>query len=124
LDPHQFYKQKKSVVEEFVIFLTSKLIICFIDGFTSRMKSQSFAYLLNESESRNWIFDLEDEVHSIWVIWTSRLQECKGKFISQGWAEPQRSTGFIWAMEEACLGRGPTLGKCDLARGVKWYPPS
>ena len=25
--------------EDFVIFLTSKLITCFIDGFTSKMKS-------------------------------------------------------------------------------------
>ena len=37
------------------------------------MKSQSFAYLLNY-----WILDLEGEVHSIWDLWTSGLQECKG----------------------------------------------
>ena len=36
--------------EDFVIFLTSKLITCFIDGSTSGMKSQSIAYLLGGSE--------------------------------------------------------------------------
>ena len=35
-----------NVNEEFVMFLTSKLITCFIDGFTSIMKSQSIAYLV------------------------------------------------------------------------------
>ena len=38
-------------------------------------------YLLNGSEHiykyRN--LDLDDEVHSIWVIWTSDLQESKGQ---------------------------------------------
>ena len=64
--------------EGFVIFLTSKLITCFIDGFTLKMKSQSIAYLLNESEHIYWILDLEGEVHSIWDLWISGLQECKG----------------------------------------------
>ena len=36
--------------EGFVIFLTSKLIICFIGSFTLKRKSQLVAYLLNESE--------------------------------------------------------------------------
>ena len=34
--------------EGFVIFLTSKLITCFIGGFTLIMKPQSIAHLLNE----------------------------------------------------------------------------
>jgi hypothetical protein len=29
------------------------------------------------------VLDLEDEVHSIWVIWTTGLQECKGIFPSK-----------------------------------------
>ena len=33
------------VNEDMIIFLTSKLMTCFIDGFTSEMKSQSIAYL-------------------------------------------------------------------------------
>jgi hypothetical protein len=42
-------------------------------------KSQSIAYLLNGSEHVYWILDLETEVHSIWVMWTSNLQECQGQ---------------------------------------------
>ena len=86
-----------SANEGFVIFLTSKLITCFIDSFTSKMKSQSIAYLLNGSEHIYWILDLEDEVHSIWVIWTSGLQECKGNFIFQSRAE--RATIFGWDLK-------------------------
>ena len=67
--------------EGFVVFLTSKLITCFIGGFTSKMKSQSIAYVLNGSKHIYWNLDLKYEVHSIWVIWTSDLQECKGNFI-------------------------------------------
>jgi hypothetical protein len=63
----------------FCHFLASKLITCCIDRFTLRRKSQSIAYLLNESEHIYWMLDLENEVHSIWVIWTSNLQECKGQ---------------------------------------------
>ena len=37
-----------SANEDFVISFTSKMITCFIDGFTSKMESQSIAYLLNE----------------------------------------------------------------------------
>ena len=54
--------------EGFVIILTSKLIICFIDGFTLKIKSQSIAYLLNGSEHIHWILDLESEVYSIWDL--------------------------------------------------------
>jgi hypothetical protein len=42
---------------------------------------QLFAYLLNGSEHIYWILNLENEVHSIWIIWTSNLQECKGNSI-------------------------------------------
>ena len=74
-----------SANEGFVMFLTSKLITYFIDGFASKGKSQSIAYLLNESEHIYWILDLENEVHSIWVKWTSGLQECKGQARVGGW---------------------------------------
>jgi hypothetical protein len=57
-----------NVDEDFVMFLTSKLITCFIDGFTSGMKTQSIAYLLIESAHINWISDHEGEVHSIWDL--------------------------------------------------------
>ena len=55
------------------MFLTSKLLTCFIDGSTSKRKSQSIAYLLNGSEhiyiyiySGFWTLTM-NEVHSIWV---------------------------------------------------------
>ena len=51
--------------EGFVIFLTSKLITCFIGGFTLAMKPQSIAHLLNGNEHMYWILGLEGEVHSI-----------------------------------------------------------
>ena len=51
------------------------------------MKSQSIVHLLNESDNIYWILDLEDEVHSIWVIWTSGLQEHKGNFFSRSRVE-------------------------------------
>ena len=57
-----------NINEDFVMFLTSKLIMCFIDGFTSGMKSQSIAYLLIGSAHIYWILDLEGEVHSIWDL--------------------------------------------------------
>ena len=48
------------------MFLTSKLITCFIDGFTFKMKSQKIAYnLLTRSAHIHCILDLEGEVHSI-----------------------------------------------------------
>ena len=97
--------------KSFVIFLTFKLIACFIDGFTLRMKYQSIAYLLNGSEHLDWILNVEDEVHSIWVMWTSGLQECKGNFIFQSRAD--RASSRQW--KEACPGRDPALGRCDLA---------
>ena len=68
---------KLSANEDFVIFLTSKLIACFNSGFTLKMKSKSIAYLLNGSEQIYWIWDLQDEVHSIWDLWIIGLQECK-----------------------------------------------
>jgi hypothetical protein len=39
-----------SANEGFLIFLTSELLTCFIGDFILKMKSQSIAYLLNESE--------------------------------------------------------------------------
>jgi hypothetical protein len=38
-----------NVNEDFVIFMTSKLSTCFIDGFIFEMKSQSIVYLLLKS---------------------------------------------------------------------------
>ena len=95
-----------SANEGFVIFLNSKLITCFVDGFTSKMKSQSMAYLLIGSEHIYWILKLEGKVHSTWITWTSGLQECKGNFIFRSHA---------WSMASSGKGRrrargGPNLG--------------
>ena len=57
-----------NINEDFVMCLTSKSIMCFIDGFTSGMKSQSIAYLLIGSAHIYWILDLEGEMHSIWDL--------------------------------------------------------
>ena len=62
------------------MFLISKLITCFINGSTSGMKSQSIAYLPLGSAHIYWILDLEGEVHSIWDLWSSGLQELKCNF--------------------------------------------
>jgi hypothetical protein len=77
--------------ENLVIFLTSKLITWFIGGFTLKMRFRPIVYLLNESEHIYWIWDLEDEVHSIWDLWISGLHECKGNgFFEVGRADGQR----------------------------------
>ena len=68
----------------FVIFLTSILITTwFIGGFPLKMKSQSIAYLHNESEHTHWIWNLEVEVHSIWDLWESGLQKWKDNGFSK-----------------------------------------
>jgi hypothetical protein len=55
----------------------------FTDGFTLGMISQSIAYLLRGGEHIYRTFDLQGEMHSIWKLWTSCLQECKGNlFVS------------------------------------------
>ena len=71
------------VDEDFVMFLTSKLITCLVDDSTSGMKSQSITYL-------------QSEVHSIWDLWTSGLQECHGQcfFSKVGWGRQQFSVRF------------------------------
>ena len=101
--------------ESFVIFLTFGLVTCFIDNFTSIMTSQSIAYILNESEHIYWILDLGDEVHSLWVIWTSRLQECKGNFIFR--SQVERTTSF--GQDEKFR-----IVLWDLAGGTGWRAPA
>ena len=72
-----------NVNEDFVIFLTSKLITCFIDGFTSGMKSQSIIYLLIGSAPIYWISDLEGEVHSIWDCSQAAFKNARAIFFSK-----------------------------------------
>ena len=60
---HKYYNL--NVNKDFAMFLTSKLITCFTDGFTFEMKSQSIANLLTGSAHIYWILDLKVEMHSI-----------------------------------------------------------
>ena len=85
-----------SANEDFVIFFTSKLITCFIGGFTLKMKSQSIAYLLNGSEHIYWIWNIEDEVHAIWDLWIRDFRECKGN----GFFEVERMGNNFWSGPE------------------------
>ena len=105
--------------EDFVIFLTSKLITCFISCFISKMKSPSIVYLLSESQHKYWILDLEDEVHSVWVIWTSGLQECKGR--KQYRSRAERATVFGRVLKFSHLFYEDCLG-CRIM-GLGPYPP-
>jgi hypothetical protein len=85
-----------NVNEDFVMFLISKLYRCFINGFTSRIKSQSIVELPTRSAHIHWILDLEGEVHSIWDLWSNNLQEYKGNiFFEVGWGGQHISVGFI-----------------------------
>jgi hypothetical protein len=54
--------------EDFVTFSTSKLVTRFVDVFTTGMKPHSIAYLLSRSAHIYCISNLEDEVHSIWIL--------------------------------------------------------
>ena len=64
--------------EDFVMFLTSKLIICCIDGITMGMKSQSITYLLSGRAHIYWTLDLEGEMHSIWIFVDTRSSRMQG----------------------------------------------
>jgi hypothetical protein len=84
-----------NVNEDFIFFLTSKLITCFIDGFISKMKTKSIVYLLIGSAHIYWIIDLEGEVHSIWDLYSIGLQECKGNVSFEVWRGGQQfSIGY------------------------------
>ena len=60
------------------------------------MESQLIAYLLIGREHTYWIWDLESEVHSIWDLWISGLQECKGN----GFFEVGQAGKKIWSGPE------------------------
>ena len=62
-----------SANEGFVIILTSKLITCFIDSFTSKTKCQSIAYLLNENEHIYWISDTQYGLYEQAVFKNARV---------------------------------------------------
>ena len=91
------------------MILTSKLITCFIDGFTSGIKSQAIAYFLIRSAHIYWISNLEGEVHPTWNLQSSNLQLCKGNvFLEVGWAGNNIWSGSkIYLRSCPCLALAP-----------------
>ena len=72
-----------NVSENFVNFLISKLITCFINGFTSGMKSQSIVYLPIGSVHIYWISNLKGEVHQYGICGQSAFKNAKAIFFSK-----------------------------------------
>ena len=95
------------------MFLTSKLIPCLIDGFTSKRESQSIAYLLNESEHIDigfWTLKMKCIQYGLYGQWPLRMQ---GQFHfskSNGAANNFQSASkdfdvFLWGMLEGAGSR-------------------
>ena len=104
------------------MFLTSKLITCFIGGFPLKTKSQSIVYLLNRSEDMNWILDLNDEVYSIWDLWINDLQECKDNdFFEVGRASNNFQSGLEYL--ETLDGQLPLPESTSPKQFALWFPP-
>ena len=76
-----------------MMFLISKLITCFINGFTSGMKSQSISYLPIGSAHIYWILNLEGEVHSIFVV--KRPSKMQGEYSFQSWTGRATCSGQV-----------------------------
>ena len=97
--------------EGFVIFLTSKLIPCLSGSFTSKMKSQSIVYLFNGCEHIYvyiyMILDLQDEVHSIWVVWTKWPSKYARAILFWKSGGVDREHGLHPGNEGGVLGVGP-----------------
>ena len=110
--------------EGFVIFLTSKLITCFVDGFTLKMKSQSIAYLLNGIEDIYWILDLESEVHSTWNLWISGLSRMQGRWFFRSRAGGQQF--LVGSIKFGCFGWAAALTEFtspkNFVGGIKHHP--
>ena len=56
------------------------------------------------------LLDLEDEVHSIWVIWTRGFQEYKGNFIYRSRRNKQQFSVGIWKKNNKNKIVGPPEG--------------
>ena len=116
--------------EDFVIFFTSNFITCFIDfhlhafGFNSGIKSQSIACLLRESEHLYWILGLQGESHSLWDLWTSGLQECKGGLLFFLFFEIGRGGKSCWSGSKEFLFLFLFLYLVRLPEGVGLACPS
>ena len=76
------------------------------------MKSQLIAYLLHGSEHIYWNLDLEGEVHSIWNLWISGLQECKGNDFFQSQTDKQQF--LVRARKSRIYGRAVAFARLYL----------
>ena len=102
--------------EDFVIFLTSKLIIYFIDGFTLKIKSQSIDYLLKRGEHRYWILDLEDGGLTMGYM-DKRPSRMQGQFYFSKSCRADMEHGLHIGNEGGVPGTDLALGRCDLTWG-------
>jgi hypothetical protein len=75
---HKYYYL--NVKDEFVIFLTSKLITFFIDGFTFGMKFQSIAYLPSGNAHIYWISYLKVKCTQYKISSPTTLKNAKTMF--------------------------------------------
>ena len=78
------------------MFLTSKLITCFIDGFTFGMISESIAYLLIESAHIYWISYLKVNCTQYGLCSQAAFKNVRAMFF-QSWAG--RATIFGWVQK-------------------------
>jgi len=69
-----------SANEGFVMFLTSKFVTCFIDGFTLKRKSSQLLIYSMEVNFYIGFWTLKMKCTQ-YGLYTSGLQECKGNFI-------------------------------------------
>ena len=73
--------------EDFVLFLASKIITCFINihlhafGYTSELKTQTITYLLRGSEHVYWILGLQGKVHLIWICRQMAFKNARAIFL-------------------------------------------
>ena len=79
------------------MFLTFKLITCFIDGFTCGMKSQSIAYLLIGSAHIYWILDLEVKCTQYGICSQVAFKNARAMFFFRSWAG--WATIFYWVQK-------------------------
>ena len=100
-----------SANEDFVKKITFKLITCFIDGFTLKVKSQSITSLLNESEHISIIFwTLKMKCIQYEICEKNDLEKCMGNgFFKDGrdghkvLVGSGKSRFLCWAAAPACV---------------------
>ena len=102
-----------NVNEGFIMFLTSKLITCFIDGFISEMKSQSIASSLMGS------------AHIYWSFRPWRWSALNMRFVDKRPSRKQEQYFFLpsWARRPTIFSRIPKISKKTLGNCPNPYLP-